>query len=124
MAPELDDQQLRQWRTVAIMQEYLAEDRRLTIDDFSLEVDISEESAWDILHNKLNKRKKCAHWVPHLTEEQVSHTFLSRTHFTQLVKACKSYFQKAATGSILFHNGAGRYRAGSGVLLLEHWYWE
>ncbi len=55
---------------VALVQEQLAEDRRLTVQEISVEVEISEGSVWDILHHKLQKRKKCARWVPHLLTDK------------------------------------------------------
>ncbi|XP_076039471.1 protein GVQW3-like [Oratosquilla oratoria] len=58
---------------VALVQELLAEDRRLTVQEISLEVGISEGNVWDILHNKLQKRKKCARWVPHRRAEGLPH---------------------------------------------------
>jgi len=49
----------------------ILENRRVTIDELANHFEISNGSAYDIIHNRLVFRKVCARWVPkQLTEEQ------------------------------------------------------
>jgi len=43
----------------------------VTIDELANHFEISHDSAYDIIHNRLGFRKVCARWVPkQLTKEQ------------------------------------------------------
>lgn len=85
---------------VALVQELLAEDRRLTVQEISLEVGISEGSVWDILHNKLQKRKKCARWVPHLLtdEHKACRITLARAHLRRFRREGDAFLDRIVTG--------------------------
>lgn len=85
---------------VALVQGLLAEDRRLTVQEISLEVGISEGNFWDILNNKLQKRKKCAGWVPHfLTDEQKAcRITLARAHLRRFKREEDAFLDRIVTG--------------------------
>jgi len=58
-------------RSVKLVADFLAEDRRAMCEEISQGTGISPTSVFHILTNDLQKRKICARWVPHfLTAEQ------------------------------------------------------
>ena len=85
---------------VGQVRDLVAEDRRLTVEEISAEVGISTGSAWDILHNKLNKRKKCARWVPHvLTEEQKAcRVSISSAHLARFKREGDAFLNRVVAG--------------------------
>lgn len=82
------------------VRELVTEDRRLTVEEISAEVGISTGSAWEILHNKLNKRKKCARWVPHvLTEEQKAcRVSISSAHLARFNREGEAFLSRVVAG--------------------------
>ena len=58
-------------RSVKLVVDFLAEDRRATCEELSQGTGISPTTVFHVLTNYLQKRKICARWVPHfLTGEQ------------------------------------------------------
>ena len=58
-------------RSVKLVADFLAQDRRATCEEISQAAWISPTSVFRIFTNDLQKRKICARWVPHcLTAEQ------------------------------------------------------
>ena len=56
---------------IELVRKFVEEDRRLTCEELSSKVGISIFTVYDILGNKLHKRKLAAKWVSHvLTKEQ------------------------------------------------------
>jgi len=78
----------------------VAEDRRVTVAEVSTEVGISSGSAWEILHNKLEKRKKCARWVPHVltTEQKASRVSISSAHLRRFRREGNAFLNRIITG--------------------------
>ena len=64
----------------------VAEDRRITVNEISYELEISISSVHEILTKKLKMEKKTGRWVPHiLSEEQkTSRLVTCRNHFEAL----------------------------------------
>ena len=63
-------------------------DRKMTVAEIASAVKLSETTVHRILHNRLNMRKVCARWVPHLlTHEQKQ---MRVNCCRQLLKMCES----------------------------------
>ena len=76
------------------------EDRRVTVQEIAAEILISEGSVWDILHNHLLKRKKCARWVPHLLtdEQKTSRISLANAHLCRYQREGDGFLRRIVTG--------------------------
>lgn len=69
------------------VEEFVKEDRRVTIQDIADEFDISYGSAQDILTNKLGMRRVSARWVPRI---------LSSDQMRERVRKCREYRRRYA----------------------------
>ena len=70
-------------RSVTLVAEFFAQDRRATCEEISQAAKISQKSLFRIFTKDLQKRKICARWVPHyLTTEQKQ----KRLEFVTLLK--------------------------------------
>ena len=72
-------------KKVAEIQEFILEDRRVTVETVVRHFDISYGTAQDIMTNKLGMRHVSARWVPHL---------LLPDQMGQRVKRCHEYCQR------------------------------
>ena len=62
--------------TIAVVKIVVEQDARLSVKDIASYTGISEGSVQTILKKRLDLRKVCARWIPHLlTEEQTTHCF-------------------------------------------------
>ena len=72
-------------KKVAEIQEFILEDRRVTVETVARHFDISYGTAQDIMTNKLGMRRVSARWVPRL---------LLPDQMGQRVKRCHEYCQR------------------------------
>ena len=72
-------------KKVVEIQEFILEDRRVTVETVARHFDISYDTAQDIMTNKLGMRRVSARWVPRL---------LLPDQMGQRVKRCHEYCQR------------------------------
>ena len=76
---------------IAAVKIVVEQDARLSVKDVASCTGISEGSVKTILKNRLDLRKVCARWVPHLlTEEQKIQRFKCAQELLKTYKGCNS----------------------------------
>ena len=78
-------------KAIAAVKIVVEQDARLSVKDIASCTGISEGSAQTILKKRLDLRKVCARWVPHLlTEEQKTQRPKCAWELLKIYKGCKS----------------------------------
>ncbi len=87
-------------RTVALVQNLVDKDRRITIDMIANETGISHGSAFSILNENLSLRKLSARWVPKALREDQLHqrAELSLAVLTKIESDESEFFDRIVTG--------------------------
>ena len=76
---------------VAVVKIVVEQDARLSVKDIASCAGISEGSVQTILKKRLDLRKVCARWVPHLlSEEQKTQRLKCAREFLKTYKGCNS----------------------------------
>ena len=76
---------------IAVVKIVVEQDARLSVKDIASCTGISEGSVQTILKKRLDLRKVCASWVPHLlTEEQKTQRFKCAWELLKTYKGCNS----------------------------------